>query len=84
MVLFSTGGDDCGAILHCLLQVMEDTMWSSPECGSAEDCYTDEAELAKFPKQVGNKSKNSSSSKGTANILFSNFEAQSLRRPVVC
>lgn len=54
--------DDYGAIYHCLLQIMEDTMWSSssPECGSAEDCYTDDAEIAKFPKPVGNKSKGSS------------------------
>ena len=70
--MFSTIGDDYGAIYHCLLQVMEDTMWSSssPECGSAEDCYTDEvevAEVAKLSKPAGNRSK-SSNCKGIAGI----------------
>ena len=63
---------------YCLLQVMEDTMWSSssPEYGSAEDCYTDEVDNAKFSKPMTSKSK-SSSCKGTAeNLLNTLYECK--------
>ena len=74
--MFSTVGDDYGAIYRCLLQVMEDTMWSSssPECGSAEDCYTDEVDVSKLSKPTGNRSK-SSNCKGIAELSISLVES---------